>query len=131
MEFKEKKGIYLQIAETLMERFLDGPLSRDGGGLEEEERVPSIRETAEEFGVNPNTVMRSYAFLQELEIIQNRRGIGYFITPQGIRNALEWKKREFIRGVLPGVFRAMDLLEMNPADLETLYREYTRKEGRT
>ena len=130
MEFKEKKGIYLQIAESLMDRLLDSAGVAGKDRESEEERIPSIRETAEEFGVNPNTVMRSYAFLQEQEIIQNRRGIGYFVNPEGRRKAVEWKKQEFIRVELPRVFRTMTLLEFTPADLENLYQDYLVKGGK-
>ena len=126
MEFKEKKGIYLQIAENLMNRFLE---NRNGeynpGETGQDPRIPSIRETAEELGVNPNTVMRSYSFLQELEIIYNKRGIGFFLSPQGRENAMNWKKDEFIKVELPEVFRTMRLLDMKPDELAELYNRYT------
>ncbi len=129
MEFKEKKGIYLQIAENIMDRLLE-----DLSGGEQkitaigDSRIPSIRETAEELGVNPNTVMRSYSFLQELEIIYNKRGIGFFVSPEGRDKALDWKKSEFVRFELPEVFKTMKLLEMKPSDLVDLYEEYKREE---
>lgn len=124
MQFKENRGIYLQIAETLMERLLawqDEASAAPG----EEEKFPSIRETAEEFGVNPNTVMRSYAFLQDLDVIYNRRGIGFFVDPRGRRRIMEWKKKSFVEEDLPEVFRTMDLLEMTLEDLRTEYQKYS------
>ena len=135
MEFKDKKGIYLQIAENLMDRFLEDPdgVYADGasrGGTEEagDPRLPSIRETAEDLGVNPNTVMRSYSFLQELEIIYNKRGIGFFLSPEGRKRAMDWKKDEFIRVELPEVFRTMRLLDMKPDDLMDLYKDFSSRE---
>ena len=52
MEFKEPKGIYLQIADQICIRILQDEW---GAG----ERIPSIRELAVELGVNPNTVTKS------------------------------------------------------------------------
>ncbi|MBI9103368.1 MAG: GntR family transcriptional regulator [Spirochaetales bacterium] len=129
MEFKDKKGIYLQIAENLMDRFLEdvsGEFSSNDS--DEDPRIPSIRETAEDLGVNPNTVMRSYSFLQELGIIYNRRGIGFFLSADGRKKAVNWKKDEFIRVELPEVFKTMRLLDMKPDDLMVLYSEYNSKE---
>jgi DNA-binding transcriptional regulator YhcF (GntR family) len=57
MEFKNSKSIALQIADNLSERILNETLTV-------EERIPSVRELAAEMGVNPNTIVRSYAELQ-------------------------------------------------------------------
>ena len=117
MEFKERRSIYLQIADALADRILAGEWG-------EEERIPSIREVSADLGVNPNTVMRSFNFLQEREIILNKRGIGYFVDPQGPDRIREWKKEEFISRELPMVFKTMDQLGLNPSDLETYYEKY-------
>ena len=58
MEFHKKDAIYLQIADLMCERILRGTWP-------ENERIPSVRELAVSLEVNPNTVMRTYAYLQE------------------------------------------------------------------
>jgi GntR family transcriptional regulator len=58
MEFHDNKPIYLQIGDLIIERVLSGEW-REG------ERIPSVRETAVNLEVNPNTVMRSYLHLDE------------------------------------------------------------------
>ena len=73
MEFKNNKSIALQIADNLSERILNGAIAI-------EEKIPSVRELAAEMGVNPNTIVRSYAELQSKNIISNQRGIGYFVS---------------------------------------------------
>ena len=123
MQFKENRGIYLQIAETLMERLLGAAESQSQEG-QEEEKFPSIRDTAEEFGVNPNTVMRSYAFLQDLDIIFNRRGLGFFVDPGARKKIMDWKKKIFIEEELPEVFRSMVLLEMSINDFSEQFKHY-------
>ncbi len=113
MEFRQNQAIYLQIAEHITERILSGTWP-------EGERIPSIREMSEDIQVNPNTVMRSYAYLQDLGIIYNQRGIGYFVAEDAYRKTLELKKQNFIRRELPRIFRTMDLLHLTCEDLLTL-----------
>ncbi|MCK5006041.1 MAG: GntR family transcriptional regulator [Spirochaetales bacterium] len=116
MEFRQNQAIYLQIADHISERILSGT-------WKEGERIPSIREMSESIEVNPNTVMRSYGYLQNLDIIYNQRGIGYFVAEDAYDKTLEQKKRSFIRRELPRIFRTMDLLHLTCKDLKVLYEE--------
>ena len=74
MEFKNHKPIFLQIAERICDEILQGHYP-------EGERMPSVREYAAEVEVNVNTVVRSYDWLSQKDIIYNRRGMGYFASP--------------------------------------------------
>src|SRR5438309_1619566 len=76
MEFRDKQAIYLQIAEYVCEQILlnKWPLG---------EKFLSIRDMAVAMEVNPNTVQRAYDFLQQREIVTNKRGIGYFVKEGG------------------------------------------------
>ena len=116
MEFRQNQAIYLQIAYHISEQILSGT-------WKEGKRVPSIREMSEAIEVNPNTVMRSYGYLQDLDIIYNQRGIGYFVAEDAYNKTLEQKKRNFIRRELPRIFRTMDLLHLTCEDLKILYEE--------
>ena len=73
MKFKESKPIYLQIADRICDEILQGQ-------YKEEERIPSVREYAATVEVNANTVVRSFDYLQNQEIIYNKRGLGYFVS---------------------------------------------------
>ena len=99
MEFDQPKGIYLQIADQIRDRILAGEWH---GG----ERIPSIRELAVSIGVNPNTVTKSYQALLDREIIENQRGIGYFVTVDATKKILDEIKTEFVRDDLPQIGRA-------------------------
>ena len=103
MEFNNNKSIYLQICDAICEQILSGTLRPD-------ERIPSVREYGAEIGVNPNTVMRSYEKLTNEGIIYNRRGIGYFISPEAKGNVLQTQRKEFLENELPEILRRMDLL---------------------
>jgi len=114
VEFREKRAIYLQIGDHICENILTGV-------WRPEERIPSIRELAVDMEVNPNTVMRTYAYLQELGIIQNRRGIGYFVAEDARERTLKLKKRAFLEEELPGLFRSLDVLGLSWKDLQEAY----------
>ena len=110
MEFNGNRSIYLQICDAICEQILSGTLRPD-------ERIPSVREYGAEIGVNPNTVMRSYEKLTGEGIIYNRRGIGYFISPDAREIVLEAQRKEFLENELPAIIRRMNLLGI---DLENL-----------
>ena len=103
MEFSQPKGIYQQIADQIRDRILEGEWSNG-------ERIPSIRELAVSVGVNPNTVTKSYQALTDRQIIENQRGLGYFVATDAKERILEELRTEFVRDELPRVFRTMRLL---------------------
>lgn len=103
MDFNQNKPIYLQIADSICEKILSGEYLPD-------ERILSVRELGVSLGVNPNTIARVYEHLQGMEIIYNRRGIGYFVSPSAQERILEQQKEEFLRNELPIVARKMKLL---------------------
>ena len=110
MEFSENKSIYLQICAAICERILSGELAPDS-------RIPSVREYGAEIGVNPNTVMRSYEKLTGEGIIYNKRGIGYFISPDAQKIVMETQKEEFLKNELPQILKRMKLLGIDPKDV--------------
>jgi len=120
MQFRESQAIYLQIADYICEKIL----------LKEwkaEERIPSVRELAMQLEVNPNTVMRTVEFLQQQEIIYNQRGIGYFVGPDGYKNALLYRKNEFAEKDMPAVFRTLHLLGMDLEELKPRFEKYKKQ----
>jgi DNA-binding transcriptional regulator YhcF (GntR family) len=110
MEFSQPKGIYQQIADQIRERILAGEWR---GG----ERIPSVRELATNIGVNPNTVNKSYQALLDRGIIENQRGIGYFVALDARQRILDELKAEFVRNELPRLFKTMSVLGMTLDDL--------------
>ena len=110
MEFNSNKSIYLQICDNICEKILSGELQPDA-------RIPSVREYGADIGVNPNTVMRSYEKLTNEGIIFNRRGIGYFISPDAQKIVLEAQRQDFIENELPQILKRMKLLGIDPKDV--------------
>ncbi len=117
MEFNDSQAIYLQIADHFCDRILKKQ-------WKEGEKIPSIRDTAVMMEVNPNTVVRTFNFLQDRDIIFNKRGIGYFVAEDGFKKTLVFKKESFVNEDLPKVFHTMDVLKLRTADLERYYSMY-------
>jgi GntR family transcriptional regulator len=115
MEFLESQPIYMQIADNFCENIL---LQR----WKPNERIPSVRDIAVAMEVNPNTAMRAFEYLQNKDIIYNKRGIGYFVADEGFQKALELKRAEFIEKDLPVVMKTMKLLDISCEDMEMIYK---------
>jgi GntR family transcriptional regulator len=111
MEFKNSKSISVQIADDISEKVLSGALPVG-------EKIPSVRELAAEMGVNPNTIVRSYSELQMKEIIENQRGIGYFVTSKAVQIINDWKKKEFFETELPDFKKKVEVLNISFDELK-------------
>ena len=117
MEFKDKQSIYLQIADYICEQILLGKWPPG-------ERIPSVRDLASMMEVNPNTVMRTYEFLQNKEIIFNKRGIGYSASEHANDRILAYRKERFLDVESPDFFRTMYLLNISIAELKVYYDKF-------
>ena len=117
MEFREQQAIYLQIAEYVCEQILlkQWPLNA---------KVLSIRDLAVMMEVNPNTVQRAYDFLQQREIIVNKRGVGYFVEEGAIDKVIALRREQFIEHELPVFFRNVYLLKMPLDEIQTRYNQF-------
>ena len=110
MLFNGKKAIYLQIADLICDQILLGE-------LEEEGRVPSVRETAAQVEVNSNTVMRSYDWLQTQQIIYTKRGLGFYVNPGAKQTIHQIRKEEFVQESVPEIVRTMQTLGITVSEL--------------
>jgi DNA-binding transcriptional regulator YhcF (GntR family) len=120
MQFRESQAIYLQIADHVCEKIL---LKEWPPG----ERIPSVRELAVQLEVNPNTVMRTYEYLQQQAIIFNQRGIGFFAAADALQQATRYRKDLFLEKDLPQVFRSLFLLGMDPDELKPRYEQFKKQ----
>jgi DNA-binding transcriptional regulator YhcF (GntR family) len=86
-----------------------------------------VRELAMQLEVNPNTVMRTYEFLQQQNIIYNQRGIGYFVASDAVKEATQYRKTEFLENELPTFFRNMFLLGMDVEELRPRFEKFKKQ----
>lgn len=113
IDFKSNKGIFQQIADTLSHRILEGVLPAG-------DRVPSVRDLAEEFEVNRNTLLRTYALLNDAGIIENKRGVGFFVADDAVERIRTKEKAAFFDNELPEFIQKVQLLKLTSNDLSDL-----------
>src|SRR5215467_7897984 len=117
MEFRDNQAIYIQIAEYVCEQILLKKWKRG-------EKIISIRELATTMEVNPNTVQRAYDFLQQNNIIVNKRGIGYFIEDDAMKQVLSLRKQQFMENEVPVFLRNLYLLKIDLKEVRALYDQF-------
>lgn len=71
--FDEKSPIYAQIAQEVKMRIVSGQIQSG-------EQLPTVRDFAEEAGVNPNTMQRAFTELEREGVVYARRTAGRFVT---------------------------------------------------
>ena len=103
MDFNNTQTIYMQIVDWVFEQVL---LSAWKPG----DKAKSVRELAVQFEVNPNTVMRSYEYLQTNEIFLNKRGIGFFVAEDAVEKIKMLRKKQFMEEEVPVFLKNMKLL---------------------
>lgn len=117
MNFNDNKPIYLQIADSLMDSIVRGELP-------DESRLPSVRDYAIEAGVNPNTVMRTFVWLQQQELIYLKRGIGYFVAPNACARILQMRKEYFFDHEANYFFDRLSSFGISPEQLMNAYTDF-------
>ncbi len=113
MEFKDTKGIFQQIADSICDKIISGEFPVGS-------KIPSVREQASAVGVNQNTIMRTYMELQRENIINNQRGIGFFVTESAPQQIIKMRKEEFFNVHLPEFMRQVKLLNLSKEELKPL-----------
>lgn len=116
MDFKDTKPIYLQITDIICNEILSG--ERPEGG-----RLPSVRDYAVQMEVNVNTVVRSFEWLSQQEIIFQRRGLGFFVSEGASSIILSVRKSEFFHQQLPELFAAMQTLGIGMDEVVKRFEE--------
>ncbi len=122
MEFRKSQTIYMQIADHICENIMNKKVNQG-------DRIESVREMASNIQVNPNTVMRTFSYLQDQGIIFNKRGIGYFVADDAVDRIISIKKQDFVNNYLPEVFKMMDLLGISFKELEEIHKNKSKVQG--
>lgn len=106
--------IFLQIKRWIEDHILRGEWSA-------ETQLPSVRELAAEFGVNPNTVARTYERLTLEETVRSVRGVGFFVGDKAKETIVSRRREEFIKQSLPSFIEQMMLLDVKPEEIINAY----------
>jgi GntR family transcriptional regulator len=108
--WNDNAPIYRQLRDRVVAMILDGILKQG-------DALPSVRQVAADFQLNPITVSKAYQELVDDQLVEKRRGLGMYVA-EGARNALLHSERErFLREEWPTL---RDRLERLGLDLKTL-----------
>jgi len=119
MNFNDKQAIYLQIADFVCDKILTEEWRH-------EDKIPSVRDLAIELQVNPNTVMRAYEYLQQLDVIYNKRGIGHHVAPDANEIISAFRKQLFFENELPQLFKNLEMLNISFAEIQIHFENYLK-----
>jgi GntR family transcriptional regulator len=110
LEWNDSAPIYRQLRDRVVDMILDG-LLKNGDSL------PSVRNVAAEYRVNPLTVLKGYQQLVDEDLVEKRRGLGMFVK-DGARDLLLTGEREkFLADQWPRIRATIQRLGLNPEDL--------------
>ena len=109
-DWNDTQPIYRQLRDRVVALILDGVLS-------EGDPLPSVRNVAAEYRVNPITVLKGYQQLVDEELVETKRGRGMFIKP-GARNLLMAAERQkVLEDQWPRIFATIQRLGLTPEEL--------------
>jgi GntR family transcriptional regulator len=109
-EWNDSQPIYRQLRDRIVDMILDGVL-KDGDPL------PSVRNVAAEYRVNPITVMKGYQELVDEQLVEMKRGRGMFINA-GARNLLlQGERQKFLQEQWPRIHATIQRLGLTAAEL--------------
>lgn len=116
-DFNNTEPIYLQIIDTIKRRIISEELKPG-------EQLPSVRQTAEDMKVNPNTVIRSYAELEREGIAEKRRGLGTFITEN--KTVIEKVRNEVSKTLVTNFINHMSECGFSAADIISILQKHIK-----
>ena len=109
-EWNDRQPIYRQIRDRVAAMILDEV-------LEEGEPLPSVRNVAAEYRVNPLTVLKGYQQLVDEGVVEARRGLGMFINPGARALLLRGERERFLGEVWPQIHETIQRLGLIAEDL--------------
>ena len=109
-EWNDSQPIYRQLRDRVVAMILDGV-------LKEGDPLPSVRNVAAEFQVNPLTVLKGYQELVDEELVEKRRGLGMFIKTGARSLLLQGERRKFLAEEWPRIQATIQRLGLKPEEL--------------
>ncbi len=108
--WNDSQPIYRQLRDRVIAMILDGV-------LKEGDALPSVRNVAAEFRVNPLTVLKSYQELVDEELVEKRRGLGMFIKEGARQLLMQGERKKFLDEEWPRVYATIRRLGLEPEEL--------------
>jgi len=109
-EWNDSQPIYRQLRDRVVAMILDGLLN-------EGDPLPSVRNVAAEYRVNPLTVLKAYQQLVSEELVETRRGLGMFVNAGARDLLLKAERQKFLTDRWPAIAATIQRLGITPKEL--------------
>jgi GntR family transcriptional regulator len=109
-EFHNNQPIYRQLRHRVVAMILDGV-------LKEGDPLPSVRNVAAEYRVNPLTVLKAYQGLVDEQLVESKRGLGMFVNAGARDLLLKAERQKFLAEEWPRVHATIERLGLTTEEL--------------
>jgi GntR family transcriptional regulator len=109
-EWNDSQPIYRQLRDRVVAMILDGVLN-------EGDPLPSVRNVAAEYRVNPITVLKGYQELVDEQLVETRRGRGMFINTGARELLMRAERQKFLAEQWPRIAATIQRLGLTPEEL--------------
>jgi len=109
-EWNDSQPIYRQLRDRVVAMILDGV-------LKEGDPLPSVRNVATEYRVNPLTVLKGYQELVDEQLVEKRRGLGMFVKVGAPNLLLQGERQKFLAEQWPRIYATIQRLGLKPEEL--------------
>ena len=110
IQWSDGAPIYRQLTDRVIAMMLDGVL-KPGDAL------PSVRQVAAEYQLNPITVSRAYQELADEALVEKRRGLGMFVTDEASKKLMTSERERFLQEEWPAVAERINRLGLSTEEL--------------
>lgn len=110
IQWSDGAPIYRQLKDRVIAMMLDGVL-KPGDAL------PSVRQVAAEYQLNPITVSRAYQELADEALVEKRRGLGMFVTDEASKKLMISERERFLQEEWPAVAERINRLGLSTEEL--------------
>ena len=109
-EWSDSQPIYRQLRDRVVAMILDGV-------LKEGDPLPSVRNVAADYRVNPLTVLKGYQELVDEGLVESRRGLGMFVNPDARKLLLQRERQKFLSEEWPRIHATIHRLGLKAKEL--------------
>jgi GntR family transcriptional regulator len=110
-EWNDSQPIYRQLRDRGVHMILEG-------ALKEGDPLPSVRNVAAEFRVNPLTVLKAYQHMVDEDLVEMKRGLGMFVKAGARELLLKGERQKFLTDEWPRVAATIQRLGLTQKELE-------------
>ncbi|MGB8326421.1 MAG: GntR family transcriptional regulator [Steroidobacteraceae bacterium] len=109
-QWDDSQPIYRQLRDRVVAMILEGT-------LKEGDPLPSVRNVAAEYRLNPLTVLKGYQALVDEQLVEKRRGIGMFVSPGATKALMKDERQRFLEDEWPKVYATIQRLGLSAEQL--------------